>query len=321
MSAAPGPAAHPATVDVVVVTRDTREITEQCIDLVLETKLAREGALTCIVVDNASSDGTAASIAARRPEAVVVRNDTNVGFGAASNHGARLGAGGLILLLNSDVLSRPGSIERLVEFLVAHPDYAAAGARLVDLGTERTQVGFVLRSFPRLAGQVALLVGLERIWPTNPVSRRQLMLDFDYTRTQQVDAQPAGACLLCRRTDFEAIGGFDEGFYYWFEDVDLVKRLEQCGRIAYVHDAVFEHVGGATFAQWKRPEIVTTRYASLLRYFTKHRPRWEVVSLRAVVAVLAAIRAVPLAFTDRPRARAYASVVKVAAGRPFERAT
>ena len=270
------------------------------------------------MVDNASSDGTREEIGQRWPDVVVVRNETNAGFGTACNQGAGCGNAEFILLLNSDIYARPGAVERLVDFIVERWSCVAVGGRLVDLGTGRTQVGFVLRGFPTAFGQIALLIGLERFWPRNPISRRQLMLDFDYDRTQEVEAQPAGASLLCRRRDFEAIGGFDEGFYYWFEDVDLVKRLRGRGCIGYAHDAVFEHGGGTTFAQWKRPEVILSRYQGLFRYFWKHRPPLELLAVRAVAGTLALARAIPLAFTDRARARAYAGVVRLAVRPDFE---
>jgi N-acetylglucosaminyl-diphospho-decaprenol L-rhamnosyltransferase len=301
-----------AAVDVVIPTRNTREVTVRCLDSLLGSSLARTTSLRCIVVDNGSSDGTSDVINSRWPEVVVVRNETNAGFGTACNQGARCGRAEFILLLNSDVYARPGAVERLVDFMLAHRSCVAVGGRLVDVGTGRTQLGFVLRGFPTAVAQIALLVGLERVWPTNPISRRQLMLDFDYDRTQEVDAQPAGACLLCRRSDFEAIGGFDEDFYYWFEDVDLVKRLRPRGRVGYVHDAVFEHAGGSTFAQWRRPEVIVSRYESLFRYFSKHHSYLESLTLRATAGTLAVARAIPLAFVDPARARAYAAVVRLA---------
>jgi hypothetical protein len=81
-----------------------------------------------------------------------------------------------------------------------------------------------------------------------------------------------------------------------------VRRLRQRGRVAYVHDAVFEHVGGATFAQWERPERILSWYGGVLRYFAKHRPRAEQLAVRALVAVLAAVRAVANLPFDRRRA-------------------
>jgi N-acetylglucosaminyl-diphospho-decaprenol L-rhamnosyltransferase len=290
------------TVDVVIPTRNTRDVTLRCVASVLEDDGAH---VNCIVVDNGSEDGTAEAIEARFPTVTLVTNSANVGYARACNQGARNGRADYILVLNSDVIAGAGAVGRLATFLASHLDYVAASGKLVHPGTDRPQVGFAVRGYPRVWNQAALLAGLERLWPTNPVSRRYLMHDFDYDRTRPVDGQPAGACFMCRRSDYEAVGGFDEGFHYWFEDVDLIRRLGERGRIAYVHDAVFEHLGGLTFAQWSRADVIETRYRSLLRYFGKHHSRTELAILRGIVALLAIVRALPLAPFDRKRARAY----------------
>jgi GT2 family glycosyltransferase len=299
-------------VDVVIATRNTRAQTLECLQSLHDDPAALE-ALRLIVVDNASEDGTAEAVRRYYPDVDLVRCDSNVGFGRACNIGAKRGGGEYVLFLNSDIVARGGAVRHLADALWVDGGRVAAGGHLVDLGTDRTQVGFVLRALPTLPAQLALLIGLERFWPTNPISRRQLMLDFDYGRTQDVTAQPAGACLLCRRDVFDAIGGFDESFYFWFEDVDLVKRLSERGRIVYVHDAVFEHVGSGTFAQWARSEIIVTRYRSLLRYFDKHHSRLAQRGLAAVVMVLGGVRGAASWPIDRDRARAYAAVVSLAA--------
>jgi N-acetylglucosaminyl-diphospho-decaprenol L-rhamnosyltransferase len=155
------------------------------------------------------------------------------------------------------------------------------------------------------------MLGLERTWPANPLSRGYLGYDLDYDRTQDVD-QPAGSCFAAMRADFDALGGFDEGFYYWYEDVDLARRLRDRGRIAYVHDATFEHVGGATFAQWDRPEQILSWYHGLFRYFARHRPRREEVAVRALAAVLSVVRGVVNWPRDRERAQACFRVAGIA---------
>jgi N-acetylglucosaminyl-diphospho-decaprenol L-rhamnosyltransferase len=298
-------------VDVVVVTRDTRELTLRCVQSVLVAGSAGEARVACTVVDNGSGDGTAEALAERLPEARVIRNPRNLGYGAACNQGLAAGKGEIVLILNSDVYARPGAIARLTGFLAGSPEHVAAGGRLVDPGTESVQVGHNVRAFPRLGPQVAQMLGLERRWPRNPLSRPYLGLGLDYGRTQDVD-QPAGSCFAARRMDFEAVGGFDEGFYYWYEDVDLARRLRDRGRIAYVHDATFEHVGGATFSQWDRPEQILSWYPGLFRYFSRHRPRWEQVALRAVAAALGVVRAAVNLPRDRARARACWAVAGVA---------
>ena len=297
--------------DVVVATRDTRDVTLRCADAVLGERTAGLD-VHLIVVDNGSRDGTPDAIAERWPEVTMLRNDVDPGYARACNQGVRAGAGEFVLILNSDAFPRPDALERLVAALLAHPDYSVVGGLLVDVGTDRPQVGFAVRGYPTLPGQVGLLLGLERLWPGNPLSRRQALPDFDYSRSQEIDAQPAGACLACRRDDFEAIGGFDESFHYWFEDVDLVQRLRTRGQVAYVHDAVFDHIGSATFSQWKRPQVVRARYRGLLRYFRKHRSPAALLGLRVVVGVLAAVRAVPLALFAPARARAYFYVIRLA---------
>lgn len=294
-------------VDVVVPTRNTRELTLRCLESVLGDSPA-----TCTVVDNASTDGTAEAVRARFPQVTVLGNDQNAGFATACNQGAAGGSAQFLLFLNSDVRAKRGAVARLASFMEEHPACVAAGGRLVDPGTERTQIGFTLRAFPRLAGQLALLLGVERVWRENPLSRRQLMLDFDYSRTQFVKAQPAGACLVCRRAAFEGVGGFDEGYTYWFEDADLICRLADRGTIAYVHDAVFEHVGAATFAQWDRAEVVRARFHGLFRYFRKHRPKMENAGLRATVFPLVLLRALLASPVSREVSRAYLEVAGAA---------
>jgi GT2 family glycosyltransferase len=298
-------------VDVVIPTRNTRDVTLRCVRSVLAAG-DDAVAVKCILVDNASADGTANAVEERWPEVEVVRNRANVGYAKACNQGARRGAAEFILILNSDVFARAGAIGRLAAFLAEHERHVAASGRLVDAGTERPQTGFAVRGYPSVANQIALLVGLERFWPTNPVSRRQVLPDFDFDRTQDLEAQPSGACLLVRRADYEAVGGFDESFYFWFEDVDLLRRLAKRGAIGYVHDATFEHLGGRTFAQWNRPDVVRARYSGLLRYFEKHHSRPESLALRSVVTVLAGVRVAALWPLDRTRANAYREVVALA---------
>lgn len=289
-------------VDVVIVTHDTREAVSRC----LRSISCAETVSQCVVVDNASRDGTAETLRVRHPDVQVIRNTRNDGFARSCNRGAAVGLSPYVLFLNSDIVAHENAVDRLAAFLNLHPTHVVAAGRLVDPETERPQVGFAIRGYPTFAAQALLLLGLERLWPANPISRKQLMRDFDYGVTQDIDAQPAGACLLCCRSAFETIGGFDEQYEFWFEDVDLLVRLRVRGQVAYVHDAVFEHVGGLTVAGRPPSELILARYLGLLRYFKKHRPRVEYVGMRALAVAVAATRGLVSVVGDRGAAAAYA---------------
>ena len=103
-----------------------------------------------------------------------------------------------------------------------------------------------------------------------------------------------------------------------FADLHIYLGVALAGLVSFLSPCVLPlvppylgYIGGTTFDQWSRPEVIVARYQGLLRYFRKHHPRREVRTLRTAIAALAIIRALPLAFVDRSRARAYAEVVRL----------
>ena len=245
-----------ATVDVVIVTFDTREITLDCAARIADRDVG------VIVVDNGSSDGTAAAFEARGVP--VVRFEAGVGFAQACNAGAAAGDSPLVLFLNSDVLARPGSLRVLLDALDERVDAVAAGGRLVDPGTDDTQRAYAPQRYPGLRTLIARVTGLERLGGDNVDPA--LLAERGTIECEQ----PAGACLLVRRDVFEAVGGFDERFWFWYEDVDLARRLHERGTLLHVGGAVFEHLGGGTFAAWGRERGLRSRLLGIQRYAEVH---------------------------------------------------
>lgn len=270
-----------SAVDVVIPTFNARELMSRCLRRLDDPVIAQT-----VVVDDASTDGTSAALRADFPEVRVVKLARHRGLSYALNRGAEAGEAEFILFLNNDVFPLGDAVGRLHRALTADPLASSAGGRLVDPDTKRTQDSYQPRALPGLAGLVARLSGLERAWPSNPWTGQHLRRPLDAHVTARTDRQPAGSCLLVRRTTFERVGGWDEGYWFWYEDVDLSRRLSDLGDALYVPTAVFEHVGRASTTGWARHEQHKRLYHGTLRYAEKHLPRWQQVVLGILMVLV-----------------------------------
>lgn len=205
-----------------------------------------------IVVDNASTDDSIALMevnASRCPFRLqVIRNAENLGFGTACNQGAALATNDFILFLNPDARLFSGSLATPAEFLrrPENADVGIVGIQLVD------ECGHIARSCARFPTVFALLVqatGLNRL----PQLRRwsQAMTEWPHDSTRPVD-QVIGAFFFIRRSLFEALDGFDERFFVYFEEVDVSYRASQAGYLSvFLAEAQAFHAGGGTSHQVK----------------------------------------------------------------------
>jgi GT2 family glycosyltransferase len=284
----------------VIVTYNSQGRIGPCLDSVMR-RVER-----VIVVDNASSDGTLAEVR-ERPLATLVANTGNRGFAAAVNQAIQALDTPYILLLNPDAVLQTG-LEDLAA-ACAEPGVGAAAGKLTG-SQGRPQTGFSVRRFPTPLALSFEVLGLNRIWPGNPVNRRYRCLDLNLEAPADVE-QPAGAFLMIRRQAWQAVGGFDEGFYpIWFEDVDFLKRARSAGfQTRYAPGSVAGHVGGHSVGSipWESREVCW--YGSLIRYSFKHfriKGRllvWAAVvtgcGLRAVCGVFRQRKLRPLAVYGR----------------------
>ena len=259
-------------ISVILVTYNSSEFIARCLDS------WQASAAEIVVVDNASADGTADLIRERYPTVKLFSSVSNLGFAAAANLGARHSTGSALLFLNPDTVC-VDPIAPLEEALESSESVAAVAPRLVD-GQGRTQIGFTVRRLPTAAPLAFEILLLNRFFPRNPVNRRYRCLDLDHDRPAEVE-QPAGACLLVRRSRFESCGGFDENFFpLWFEDVDLCKRLrEQGGRILFRPQVRVQHHGAHSVESLTFSEKQIYWYRNMLYYVHKHFPwrtRWAI---------------------------------------------
>jgi N-acetylglucosaminyl-diphospho-decaprenol L-rhamnosyltransferase len=270
-----------ASVDVVIPTFDARELILRCLGRLVDPAVAQ-----IVVVDDTSTDGTSEALAERFPEARVVVLDRHRGLAHALNRGAEASAAEFILFINNDVFPVDDAISQLCKALSGNPAATSAGGRLVDLGTEHTQEAYQPRAFPGLSGLAARITGIERGWPTNPWTGQHLRSPLDSSSSTPTDRQLAGSCLLVRRNALEQVGGWDEGYWFWYEDVDLSRRLSEVGSALYVPTARFEHVGRASTNHWARHEQHRRLYHGTLRYAKQHLPRWQQVLFGILMAIV-----------------------------------
>lgn len=226
--------AEVSNVSVVVVSYNTREKLRKCL---LAIELEHE----IIVVDNASSDGSADMVAAEFPSVKLIRNGQNVGFGTANNQGIDLASRPLVLCLNSDAYAEPGALSRLAE-VFEEDNLVAAGGKLVNPdGSLQESCANELTLWAVFCEQTYLekLLPWSRIFSPYWMSRR-LPKGGDV-------AQVMGACLMMRPVE-----RFDQRFFLYCEDTELCKRLSKHGRIRYEPAAVFTHeLGSSTTNPWR----------------------------------------------------------------------
>jgi GT2 family glycosyltransferase len=220
-----------------------------------------------IVVDNASTDGSADAVEQQLPHVTVVRNDTNEGFGRANNTGFERSSGDLVLLLNPDVIVDRGCLKAMADFLLATPAAGAVGPRL-----RRPDGGLDLaarRGFPTPSAAFYRVVGLSRLFRKSPRFNRYNMGAFDDAAVHEIDAGTA-ACLMVRRAAVDKVGLFDPDFFMYGEDLDLCFRLKQGGwKIFYLPEAGALHVKGASSRQATGPMLYEFHRA-MWRFHRKH---------------------------------------------------
>lgn len=264
-----------ADVAVVITTFNVRDLLECCLD-----RLAAAGGslkLDVVVVDNGFGDDTWPMLL-DRGDVRAIRGSPSLGFGGANNIGAAATSAPLILFLNPDTEPEPESIAMLADELARRPDAATVGPRLTLSDGSLDPAG--RRHFPRPASAVHRFLGSSRLI-RGGISRPYNPGEPAGTCVTKIDAV-SGACLMVRRRAFEAVGGFDPGFFMYGDDLDLQRRMANSGwHTLYVPEArVWHHK-----RQSSRQRPLRTRfefYRAMWRYYMKHHVRdpWP---LRAVV--------------------------------------
>jgi N-acetylglucosaminyl-diphospho-decaprenol L-rhamnosyltransferase len=272
---------------VVVVNYNAGEYLTRCIRSVFDH--AGELEVDVLVIDNASRDGSARAARAAQPRMRLIENSRNRGLSAAWNQGAAETDAPWIVFLNPDTEVWSGDLAEFVEAGNAHPDAAVLGPVIRNPDGTIYESG---RVFPSV-GQAVGHAFLGPFRPGNRFTRAYKLTDWDRLSEREVD-WVSGACMLVRRSAFEAVGRFDEAFWLYGEELDLCTRLRtpagRCGAGArIVHEGRLDRAISARLMH----------SMSIYRYYRKHRARgWRRVTLPAAWLALRA-RAELVAIRDR----------------------
>lgn len=220
-----------------------------------------------VVVDNDSTDGSSENLYLDSEISLTcLRNDANLGFGAACNQGARLCEGEYILFLNPDTKLFKGSLSVPLSFM-ENPENSGVGISGIQLVDSDGLISRTCARFPAVHLFFAQALGLNKIPRFRSCS--QNMGEWDHARDRMVD-QVIGAFFLIRRSLFQHLEGFDERFFVYFEEVDLSYRAKQIGWTSfYLTGAQAFHAGGGTSRQVKAKRLFYSLRSRLL-YGFKH---------------------------------------------------
>ena len=263
---------------VVIVNWNTRELLAQCLEAVYAHP--PDCAFDVWVVDNASSDGSAAMVRERFPQVHLIENRENVGFARANNQAIRQSTGRYVLLLNSDAFVQPQTINRLLSFMESMPHAGAAGARTLNPdGTPQEcygRVPTVLRELFDIPRWEAFL--------SRRLGRRVYGVPLPFERPFEVGTVTA-SCLIVRRYTIEKVGMLDERFFMYSEEVDWYVRMQRAGWKLFCVPAAcaIHHWGGS--ASLNREAMILQLYRSKYLYFRKHGGKWAEALLRYGLAV------------------------------------
>jgi GT2 family glycosyltransferase len=255
------PGTEKMKLSVVIICWNDLRVIRDCLRSIYEGTHAID--FEVIISDNGSVDDSTEFVRKHYPQVRIVENQENLGFARGNNAGIRASRGEYILILNPDTIIHDGAFDKLIEFADRHHEAGAFGCRVLNPdGTYQVSA----RLFPTVWRYWVSALGLSKL--------SSLFVYEEYPRwrgdTQRTIDWQSGCCVMFRADLLKNLGGFDEQFFYHFEEVDLCRRVWNAGRpILFTPEAVITHLGGQSVGRFPvRFEI--EKHRSRYRYFYKH---------------------------------------------------
>jgi len=259
----------------IIVAWNRCELTLGCLRSIFEN--VQDVGFEVLLVDNASTDGTAEIVGREFPDVTVLVNKAHLGFAAANNVAIARARGRLLVLLNTDTKLTPGAVETMVDFMDSHPDVGVAGPQLLNEdGSKQNSIA----NFPCLATEFVNKALLRLLLPSRHPSKY-------FGHDSPIDVESIiGACMVIRAEAAREIGLFDEDYYFFLEETDFCFRLKQKGwRVCHVPQAGVYHLKGASAEQRPGSAARIEYCRSMYTFFEKNRSPAESRALRRLYSL------------------------------------
>ena len=276
-------------ISVIIVNYNVRQYLENALTSIRRALEGIEGEI--FVVDNASDDGSVAMVRSSFPDVCVLANPENIGFARANNLALEKARGEFLLLINPDTIVQEDTLREMLHFFQEHPDAGLAGCKI--LNPDGTFQLPCRRSFPTPWVAFTKIFGLSALFPSSRIFGRYNLTYLSPDETYQVDAV-SGSFMMLRRAAYECVGGLDESFFMYGEDLDWCFRVRQAGfGVYYVHSTQIIHFKGESTRRSNINEVEVF-YGAMELFVEKHfsRSRSGVLFLRAGILLRATAAAV-----------------------------
>jgi hypothetical protein len=267
---------------IIIVSWNVRDLLDKCLASLQRSRRAlspgEDFSFEIIVVDSASEDGSARLVRERHPTVVLLPQRENIGFTRGNNIGMARARGDILLLLNPDTEVRPDAIATMLDYMNQRPGLGILGPHTLNSDGSHQSTR---RRFPTLMTGIFESSWLSA-WAPASVEEEFRILDRHDDDILDVD-WVQGSALMLRREVYAAIGGLDEGFIMYSEELDYCRRAKSAGwQVAYHGGAYITHHGGKSSEQvgaWKQIHFQSSK----LRYFRKHHGYGHYLVLRALL--------------------------------------
>jgi GT2 family glycosyltransferase len=264
---------------IVIVTWNGKRYAMECLESIY--KQPAHVPFEIIVVDNASTDGTPVAIREQFPELRVVENQTNLGFAKANNVGAALSKGKYVALINSDVVVYEGCLDKLLQVMEANSDIGIIGPKMI---CPDESVGLSVMRLPTMWNTLCAALAVHSVLPDSP-RLSGFSVRTDKVRGLENVQVVTGWFWMISRRALDQVGGLDERFFMFGEDIDWCQRFSEAGwRVVFCADAESLHYGGGSSEKAPDRYYVEMRRANL-QYFRKHHGRWGAAGYRVSIAL------------------------------------